>query len=226
MLSAICTLLLMPNSPQKTAYYVEASKKAPAYEVKIPKIAGSAAATACTTNAIALAKKELADYVKEAKQQIKEWPESKTRYMFDMEGFVRANKTEFSCIQIDHYIDMAGAHPNHTSYMIRMGIVKGNLKKVELRDVFKNGEAGRLLCNDKIVAKLKKEEASWVMEEDFRELSDQQLSRWYPTKEGIQFIFPPYEVASYAEGEKEALVKWSDLKQFIDPKGPLGSYVK
>ena len=45
-----------------------------------------------------------------------------------------------------------------------------------------------------------------------------------PTAKGLRVIFPPYQVASYAEGPKEVLVPYAVVQRFIDPQGPLRAF--
>ena len=57
---------------------------------------------------------------------------------------------------------------------------------------------------------------------------DVELKDWYPTAEGLCFLWNPYDISYYAAGHIQITVKWSDLKGILGPKGTAlaGAYNK
>jgi hypothetical protein len=49
---------------------------------------------------------------------------------------------------------------------------------------------------------------------------------WNITPDGLMITFNEYQVAPYSAGPQTVTVSYGELKSLIDPKGPLGSFVK
>ncbi|HXR98967.1 MAG TPA: RsiV family protein, partial [Pyrinomonadaceae bacterium] len=49
---------------------------------------------------------------------------------------------------------------------------------------------------------------------------------WTITKRGLGIYFDPYQVGPYAAGPQFVLVPYSDLKDLINPDGPVGQFAK
>jgi hypothetical protein len=49
---------------------------------------------------------------------------------------------------------------------------------------------------------------------------------WTLTKKGLGIEFDPYQVGPYAAGPQSVLVPYSNLKDIINPEGPIGQFVK
>lgn len=49
---------------------------------------------------------------------------------------------------------------------------------------------------------------------------------WNITSDGLMITFDEYQVAPYAAGPQVVTIPYSELKNLMDPKGPLGAFVK
>lgn len=86
--------------------------------------------------------------------------------------------------------------------------VKAELQKKFLKDAQQNGQT----------------EAAW-----FPEGADPKAANYQAfnlTDQGINFIFPPYQVAAYAYGTQEQLVPADTFKMYILPVGPINFWYK
>lgn len=115
-----------------------------------------------------------------------------------------------------------GAHPNtrtdYRSYDPKTG------KRYELGEWFKKGyETPLQALGEKafrkarhLSAEVDLNDAGFTFDQGFQ-LND----NYAATPEGLVFYFNPYEIASYADGPTELVIPYSDLKDWILPKGPL-----
>lgn len=120
-----------------------------------------------------------------------------------------------------------GAHPN-TRIDYRSFNPK-NGKRYDLKEWFKPGfEAPLQAMGEKafrkardLPANIDLNDAGFTFDQGFQ-LND----NYAATPDGLVFYFNPYEIASYADGPTELVIPYSDLKDWILPKGPLSGLAK
>ena len=104
-----------------------------------------------------------------------------------------------------------GAHPLPFTNVFTFARVNGTAKQVTLADMFRAGSNYQNRINRVLLAKLKAKKASLVVDGEIKTLKPEQLNRFVVEKDGLRFIFPPYDVASYAEGYFEVKLTPSEL---------------
>lgn len=120
------------------------------------------------------------------------------------------------------------AHPNSYSDTLNYDLKNGKLLK--LADLFKPGAKYLQAIANYCIADLKKQATEKGLQPEEIEKgaaakSDNYLS-WTLTKRGLGIGFDPYQVGPYAVGPQYVLVPYSDLKDLINPEGPIGQFAK
>jgi Protein of unknown function (DUF3298)/Deacetylase PdaC len=120
------------------------------------------------------------------------------------------------------------AHPNHYSDTLNYDLKNGKLLK--LADLFKPGAKYLQTIANYCIADLKKQSAqnglnAEEIEKGAAAKSDNYLS-WTITKRGLGIDFDPYQVGPYAAGPQFVLVPYSELKDLINPDGPIAQFAK
>ena len=104
-----------------------------------------------------------------------------------------------------------GAHPLPFTNVFTFARVNGKVKQITLADMFRAGSGYQSRVNRLLLAKLKAKKASLVVDGEIKKLTLEQLNRFVVEKDGLLFIFPSYDVASYAEGYFEIKLTPSEL---------------
>ena len=121
---------------------------------------------------------------------------------------------------------LAGAaHPYHLSYSFNYDLEKG--KDIALSDLFLPGADYLGTISQYCTARLKARNIGFT--DTFIQGADpkpENYKNWNITADGLLITFDEYQVAAYAAGPQVMTVPYSELKSLIDPKGPLGSFVK
>lgn len=120
------------------------------------------------------------------------------------------------------------AHPNSYSDTLNFDLKNG--KVLKLADLFKPGAKYLQTIANYCITDLKKQatEKGLLAEEIDKGAAakaDNYLG-WTLTKKGIGVDFDPYQVGPYAAGPQFVLVPYSDLKDLINPEGPIGQFAK
>lgn len=120
------------------------------------------------------------------------------------------------------------AHPN--SYSDTLNYDLKNAKVLKLADLFKPGAKYLQAIATYCIADLKKQATEKGLQPEEIEKGaaakpDNYLS-WTLTKRGLGIGFDPYQVGPYAVGPQYVLVPYSDLKDLINPEGPIGQFAK
>lgn len=111
-----------------------------------------------------------------------------------------------------HFSDLGGAHPNSYTTVFNVGMTNGRPKLLTMGDFFEPNSDYRSRTNGLISKKLEKQgNADWVNDGSLKMLSTNQLNSFIVTKRGMEWIFDPYEVGSYASGSHEVLLSPTDL---------------
>lgn len=120
------------------------------------------------------------------------------------------------------------AHPNSYSDTLNYDLKNG--KVLKLADLFKPGAKYLQTIANFCIADLKKQaNEKGLMAEEIEKgaaaKADNYLS-WTLTKKGLGVDFDPYQVGPYAAGPQFVLVPYSDLKDLINPEGPIAQFIK
>ena len=120
------------------------------------------------------------------------------------------------------------AHPNSYSETLNYDLKNG--KVLKLADLFKPGAKYLQTIANYCIADLKKQaSAKGLMAEEIEKgaapKADNYLG-WTITRRGLGIGFDPYQVGPYAAGPQFVLVPYSDLKDIINPDGPVGQFAK
>ena len=120
------------------------------------------------------------------------------------------------------------AHPMHYSLSFNYDLKHG--QPLELRDLFVAG-ANYLtvvsrLCAKDIAEQKRKNGFNDIYEDGEKAAFDslKQKATFYPTTQGLLFIFDPYQVGSYAEGFYVVSIPYSQLTSIINSQGPLAPF--
>ena len=79
------------------------------------------------------------------------------------------------------------------------------LKNVVLKYLYKYGEEKEILFND------------WQVE-DGTKITDKNYENFYLDNNGLNILFPPYQVASWADGEIKITIPFEELKNILKPE--------
>jgi len=120
------------------------------------------------------------------------------------------------------------AHPNSYSETLNFDLKNG--KALKLADLFKPGAKYLQAIANYCIADLKKQAAE-------KGLSPEEIDKgaaakadnylgWTITKKGLGIEFDPYQVGPYAAGPQSVIVPYSNLKDLINPDGPIGQFAK
>ena len=134
-------------------------------------------------------------------------------------------------VSFDVYSYYQGAaHPNSFSQAISYDLKNG--KALKLGDLFKPGSKYLQTLSGYCIADLKKQSKENGGSLDDSSINDgagpapKNYRSWTITKKGLGINFDAYQVGPYAAGPQFVMVPYSNLKEVIDPDGPLGQFVK
>ena len=123
------------------------------------------------------------------------------------------------------------AHPNSYSEVVNYDLKNG--KQLKLGDLFKPGSKFLQAISAYCIADLKKQQAG----DKGKALTDSEIEggagpvaknfqSWKITKKGLGINFDAYQVGPYAAGPQYVLVPWQNLKDLINPEGPIAQFAK
>jgi hypothetical protein len=126
-------------------------------------------------------------------------------------------------LAFDASVYMAGAaHPNHASWTLTWDFDAG--RRVALDELFRPGAPYLQTLSDYAIPVLEGQlaqiaDAAWI--EEGAAPTAENYARWTLTPEGLRIVFDPYQVAPYAAGPREVVVRWSALEPLLDLRGPV-----
>jgi hypothetical protein len=127
------------------------------------------------------------------------------------------------------YINGGGAHGNYGySSETWWKDANGSFKKIALKDLFTADTSYIKALSDILLAALKKREASFVINGDIDNLSDdirRETFAWFVHPSCLRIVFSPYAVASYSEGAIEIRVPYVTLKRYLRKDGAAGAFL-
>ncbi|TAE25785.1 MAG: DUF3298 domain-containing protein [Candidatus Kapaibacterium sp.] len=117
-----------------------------------------------------------------------------------------------------------GAHGNYGYEGMTWKLESGAVKRCKLTDIFRADTDFRAKISDILVADLKKQQASLVVEGGISSFVDDLVKEnltFTVHPSGITFHFAPYAVASYAESSFETHITWKSLQDYLRSDFPL-----
>lgn len=156
-------------------------------------------------------------FIEEAKAFFEEFPDVPTGYGMELRQSVLLNTPNLFTIEAFYYAFTGGAHGNYGTGYYNFDATTGAI--IELKDILVDGyETPLKIIAEPIFKKSYLEEgmtnyseAGFYFEKDVFVLSD----NFAIIKEGLKFIYNPYEVAPYALGQQEIIIPYTDLKNLI-----------
>lgn len=126
---------------------------------------------------------------------------------------------------------MGAAHPNSYTEVINYDLKNG--KQLKLSDLFKPGAKYLQPIAAYCIADLKKQKAT----DKGQALTDSEIDSgaaavaknyqsWTITKKGLGINFDAYQVGPYAAGPQFVMVPYANLKDVINPEGPIAQFAK
>ena len=168
----------------------------------------------------------LDSFINEAKIFYKDFPESPAGYVMELKQSVIFNSPEIITVEAFNYSYTGGAHGNYSTLFYNFDITIGaeiDLKKV----LVANYESALKAIAEPIFKKAYLEEgmtryseAGFYFDNDVFTLTD----NFAITKEGLKFLYNPYEVAPYALGQQELVIPYTSLKDLIKQDGVLTNF--
>jgi hypothetical protein len=120
------------------------------------------------------------------------------------------------------------AHPNSYSDVLNYDLKNG--KQLKLSDLFKPGSKFLQDIATYSIADLKKQAKDKGLLDDQIEsgaaAATKNYQSWNITKNGLGINFDAYQVGPYAAGPQFVMVPYSNLKDLINPEGPIAQFAK
>ena len=119
--------------------------------------------------------------------------------------------------------EAGAAHPNPYSHVLNYDLKNG--KQLKLSDLFKPGAKFLQTIATYCIADLKKQQKDLPVDqiEEGAAAKSDNYTNWTITRRGLGITFDAYQVAPYAAGPQFVLVPYSNLKDLINPDGPIGA---
>ncbi|HEY5125589.1 MAG TPA: DUF3298 and DUF4163 domain-containing protein [Ignavibacteria bacterium] len=150
---------------------------------------------------------------------------------FECNFTVSYSQDNIFSVAFEIYTYYAGAaHPYSYAYCMNMDLVRA--KVIDFTLMFKDENSGLKKLSDYCFNELKKRndtedictDDEWLKEGTKPDVKNYESLPIEP--EGILVIFNAYQVACYAAGPQTVKIPYSELKDFINPKGPLSIFLK
>lgn len=122
------------------------------------------------------------------------------------------------------------AHPNSYSEVVNYDLKNG--RQLKLSDLFKPGSKYLQALSSYAIADLKKQskgKGDVLLETDIQSGAGpkaENYDKWTITKKGIGINFDAYQVGPYAVGPWSVIVPYANLKDLINPDGPIAWFSK
>ena len=159
----------------------------------------------------------LDSFMAEAKAFFIEFPDVPVGYGLEIEQTVLLNTPEILTVEEFSYSFTGGAHGNYGTSYYNFDASTGQL--LTLKDILTEGyESPLKTIAEPIFKKTYLEEGMTKYSEAGFYFENDQFTMTYNfaiTKEGLKFMYNPYEVAPYALGQQEILISYTNLKDLI-----------
>ncbi len=153
-------------------------------------------------------------------QAIKDGMTGDLLYSMDFSVDIGVARTDLISACINYGDFMGGAHPNHTFKPATFGVINGKSKRLKLIDLCKSAQARDLIKTTIVMPKLQAQKKKRDGALDW-EFPDQAMEQFLVTPGGITWLFPPYMVGPYVEGDYTIKVLFSELGPYIKQDGAL-----
>ena len=115
-------------------------------------------------------------------------------------------------LRFDAYQYDGGAHSMGWMSPFNIGVVGGRAKALVLGDFFQPQTPYRTLVETKVLAKLRKNPgAMWVIDGSVSKLETRQFNNFVVERDGLRWLFNPYEMGPYAAGQFEIKLSFAEL---------------
>jgi len=115
-----------------------------------------------------------------------------------------------------------GAHPNSARIALLFDLAAG--RALKLADVLADPKTAvaeiAARCKTQLEEQAKKEDWELFDNADVAAVVGEGTN-WAADKEGVEILFDPYSVAPYVVGPRECRLSYVDVKQWLNPSGPL-----
>ena len=167
----------------------------------------------------------LDSFVLEGKTFFEEIPEAPGGYALDLEQTVILNTVKLLTIQEESYTYTGGAHGNYGTTFYNFDIQNG--KQIDLKDILQTDyESSLKAIAEPIFQKTYlEEEMTSYAEAGFYFKNDQftLTDNFAITKEGLKFVYNPYEIAPYVMGQQEILIPFNLIEGLMKNIGLINS---
>ena len=143
---------------------------------------------------------------------------TQSAWFLDDQTKVLVSQPDYLCLEHSNVSYAGGAHPN--SAMVYWNLDPKTLKEITLESLIKEGSLPELnAIAEKIFRKNEKLSPTASLKDNyFFEKDTFALNRNFTiTKEGLKFLYNPYEIKAYAYGNTELLIPFSELKAVAKP---------
>ncbi len=148
-------------------------------------------------------------------EQVKEMPEAPAYYVAETKDTVLLNDGKYLTLKLDGYSYMGGAHPNASSSVVTFEVATA--KKISLDQLVTSLDTLKQLAERKFRAvrpELFKPESEGGYGFQFDDVFEFKLAdNTGLVKDGIYFIYVPYEVGPWAIGTTEFVLPYSEIQQ-------------
>ena len=146
-------------------------------------------------------------------------------YSFEMSNEVVYSSPTLISTLTTIFWDTAGAHPNTDYTTQNFAIVNGAPGRLGLLNILKPGvRPGQI--DDLLMAKLRDLGAQEVLDNNIPYFTPPQRDRFTINKNGLNYIFPPYDVGYYAQGSFRVLLNWNELAPYVKMDGVFKQFAK
>lgn len=141
-------------------------------------------------------------------------------------GWTSESDTTVQGISSDHlslltarYSYTGGAHGNTTYVARTYEATPAGPRLVDLAALLLADAGARSALVAYVLDQLRAQDATWVVQDEVLTLSNDDLALFSLTPQGLQFVFPPYAMGSYAEGTYTVLVPYDVARAWVPADG-------
>lgn len=122
------------------------------------------------------------------------------------------------------YTYTGGAHGNHRYLARTWQLDVADPAPLDLAELFRPGAPFLARIAPLVLADLRARNATWVVDGEVTQLSDQDLALFTLTPAGLAFTFPPYAMGPYAQGTFTVVVPYAAVLDLARPGGALEAF--
>jgi len=130
----------------------------------------------------------------------------------------------FVSLLSETYAYTGGAHGNHTYTTRTWRVGTPTPRPLQLSDLFRPNAPYLDRLAPLVLADLKAQDATWVVDGQVSTLHAADLSLFSLTPAGLSFTFPPYAMGPYVQGAFTVVVPYHDVLDLALPEGALHAF--